>query len=136
MTPAQQLLKNYEAAFTNLDFAKEAEYLADGFISAGPKGSIAQNKQQFLEMAGQVTEFYKKGGFTSVKLLEMYETPITDQYSSVQTHWGATFQKTGDQMTEFDITFIIQLTGSEPKILLFITHQDEEEMMKELGIMQ
>ena len=51
----------------------------------------------------------------------------------VTVHWGVTFGKTGDEMTEFDVTYIIQETGAEPKIIMFITHQDEQEAIKKLG---
>lgn len=49
----------------------------------------------------------------------------------VTVHWGVRFEKTGDDLTEF--TYIIQETGAEPQIIVFITHQDEREAMKKLG---
>ena len=52
----------------------------------------------------------------------------------VTVHWGASFKKTGDEFIEFDVSYIVQETGDEPKIILFIAHQDEEEAMKELGL--
>jgi hypothetical protein len=65
----------------------------------------------------------------------MEETPISDQYSMVKVHWGVTFRKTGDRVIEFDVSYLVQNIGPEPKIILFIAHQDEEEAMKELGLM-
>jgi hypothetical protein len=52
----------------------------------------------------------------------------------VKVHWGVTFLKTGDRMIEFDVSYLVQKTGPEPEILLFIAHQDEEEAMRKLGI--
>jgi hypothetical protein len=52
----------------------------------------------------------------------------------VTVHWGVTFQKTGDEPVEFDVSYIVSETGSEPKIILFVAHQDEEEAMKKLGL--
>lgn len=53
----------------------------------------------------------------------------------VKVHWGATFEKTGNKLVEFDVTYFIQKTGTEPKIIMFIVHQDEERAMKELGLL-
>jgi hypothetical protein len=54
-------------------------------------------------------------------------------YSIVKVHWGITFEKTGNRLIEFDVSYLIQKTEKEPKIILFIAHQDEQKAMEELG---
>jgi len=75
-------------------------------------------------------------GQKSAKILTLDEQPITEQYSMVKVHWGVTFQKTGDKLIEFDVSYLVQKTGKEPKIILFITHQDEQKAMQELGLLK
>jgi len=53
----------------------------------------------------------------------------------VKVHWGVTFEKTGDKLIEFDVSYIVQKIGEEPKIILFIAHQDEQKTMSELGLL-
>ena len=65
----------------------------------------------------------------------MDEIPISNEYSMVKVRWGVTFRKTGNRLIEFDVTYFIQKTGPEPKIIMFIAHQDEEKAMKELGLL-
>jgi hypothetical protein len=65
----------------------------------------------------------------------MDETPISNEYSMVLVHWGVTFRKTGDRRIEFDVSYLVQHTGGDPKIILFITHQDEQQAMQELGLL-
>ncbi len=57
------------------------------------------------------------------------------EYSMVKTHWGVTFKKTGSKLIEFDVTHFIQNIGPEPKIIMFIAHQDEQKSMQELGLL-
>jgi hypothetical protein len=52
----------------------------------------------------------------------------------VKVHWGVTFRKSGDKLIEFDVTYFIQKTDEEPKIIVFIVHEDEEKAMQELGL--
>lgn len=52
----------------------------------------------------------------------------------IKVHWGVTFKKTGDRLIEFDVTYFVQKTGLEPKIIMFIAHQDEQKAMQELGL--
>src|ERR671915_1925863 len=130
----QKLFAEYEKAFAALDIEKSAGFFADAFISAGPRGAIAQSKPEFLKMAHEASEFYKRVGQTSAKILSLTETPISNEYSMVKVHWGVTFRKTGDKLIEFDVTYFIQKTDEEPKIIMFIAHEDEEKAMQELGL--
>jgi hypothetical protein len=130
----ENLFSGYEKAFSNLDFKKSAAYFSDHFISAGPRGTIAQDKKEFIEKSEQAAAFYKSVGQTSARILSKQELPFSDYYSMVTVHWGVTFQKTGDKIIEFDVSYLVQLTGSEPKIILFIAHQDEQQAMEELGL--
>ncbi len=130
----KKMFSEYEKAFAALNVKRSAEFFADIFISAGPNGAIAQNKAEFLKMADQAAEFYKSVGQTSARILSADEMPISDEYSMVKIHWGVTFQKTGDRLIEFDVTYFIQKIETEPKIIMFIAHQDEQKAMKELGL--
>ncbi|MGD9740213.1 MAG: DUF4440 domain-containing protein [Bauldia sp.] len=130
----RNLFRVYEAAFNTLDIERQVDFFADTFISAGPKGTIAQSRDEFMAMSHQAAEGYRSVGQTGAKILAMEETPISDHYSMVKVHWGVTFAKLGDKPVEFDVTYFLQKTGPEPKIIMFIAHQDEDEAMKELGI--
>lgn len=131
----QELFATYEHAFSALDVARQADLFADSFLSAGPRGVIAGSKPQFMQMAEHAAAFYKSLGLSSAKILSMEETPISNEYSFVRVHWAVTFQKTGMKTVEFDVTYVVQLMDEEPKIILFITHQDEQQAMQELGVL-
>jgi len=131
----KRLFVEYEKAFNVLDVEKQVPFFAEYFISAGPKGSIAQGRDEFAKMATKAAEFYRSVGQTSAKILSMDEIPISNEYSMVRIHWGVTFRKMGNRLIEFDVTYFIQKTGPEPKIIMFISHQDEEKAMKELGLL-
>jgi len=119
-----------------LDIEKSAGFFADSFISAGPNGTITNSKTEFLRSASKAADFYRSMGQKSAKILTLDERPITEQYSMVKVHWGVTFQKTGDKLIEFDVSYLVQKTGKEPKIILFIAHQDEQKAMQELGLLK
>jgi len=136
MTDAvKKLFAEYEKAFNALDIEKQVPFFAEHFISAGPRGSIAQGRDEFTKMASEAAKFYRSVGQTSAKIVSMKETAISSEYSMVKVHWGVTFEKTGNKLIEFDVTYFIQKTGPEPKIIMFVAHQDEERALKELGLL-
>ena len=128
------LFKEYETAFDKLDVKKISGYCADSIISAGPKGSIAQNRKDYEKKAEQTNKFYKSVGRNSARIISKRVMPICNDYSMVVVRWGITFDKTGNKLIEFDTSYIIEETGNEPKIILLISHEDEETAMKKLGL--
>ncbi len=131
----KDLFNTYEKAFSALDFEKIAELYADSFMSAGPTGIIARSKAEFLREARTASEFYRSIGQTSARIISMSESPINEQYSLVTVLWGVTFRKTGDTPVEFDISYVVYKARAEPRIILFITHQDEQKAMEKLGVL-
>lgn len=130
----EKLFNQYEKAFDKLDLKAISKFYADTLISAGPKGTISETKKQYEERAEDFANYYRGIGFTSGKILSKKFAPISDDYTMATIHWGVTFEKTGDKPVEFDISYIVQETGNEPKIILFITHTDEQDTIKELGL--
>ena len=128
------LFKEYETAFDKLDLKKISGYCADSFIAAGPKGSITQSRKDFVKKAEQTNKFYKSVGRTSARIISKRVMPICNDYSMVVVRWGITFDKTGNKLIEFDTSYIIEETGTEPKIILLISHVDEEVTLKKLGM--
>lgn len=87
-----------------------------------------------MKLSQQAADFYKSIGQTSARMLSTDEIPVSNDYSMIKVHWGVTFKKTGDRLIEFDVTYFVQKTGLEPKIIMFIAHQDEQKAMQELGL--
>jgi hypothetical protein len=132
----KKLFSAYEKAFSDLDFRTSAEYFADTFMSAGPKGVIAQDKHEFVKLSAQASEFYKSVGQESARIMGMTEVLISREYSLITVHWGVKFKTKGDEPVEFDVSYLVQHIGAgEPKIILFVAHEDEEEAMKKLGLL-
>lgn len=132
----KRLFAEYEKAFDSLEVEKQIPLFAEHFISAGPRGSIAGSREEFMKLSREAADFYRQVGQTGVKILSMRETPISNEYVMVTVHWGATFQKTGDRPIEFDVTYFVENIGDEPKIIMFISHQDEQKAMEELGLLK
>jgi hypothetical protein len=129
------LFDHYGKSFSALDLQNNARVYADNFIAAGPKGTISQTRKEFDKNAEKAAEYYRKAGQKSAEIKSMKETWFGDDYAMVTVHWAAHFEKL-DKPYEFDVSYLVQLTDKEPKIILFISHQDEEEAMKEVAQMQ
>ena len=128
------LFDDYAKSFSALELQKHAGFFADTFVAAGPKGIISQTRDEFMKNADQAADFYRKVGQESVEIKSMKETWFSDKYAMVTVHWAAHFKKLAKPV-EFDVSYLVQLTDEKPRIILFISHEDEEEAMKELGLL-
>lgn len=131
----EKLFADYGHSFSELALHKTAGLYAENFIAAGPKGMISQTRKEFDKNAEKAAEYYRKVGQKSAEILSMKETWFSEKYAMVTIHWGAHFEKLGKPY-EFDVSYLVQLTDETPKIILFISHEDEDEAMKEVARMQ
>ncbi len=134
MDKMDKLFSEYEQCFGKLDFSGIAALYSDAFISAGPKGTIANSKKDFIAQSARASDVYKGLGMNAARILSRYELSISDEYSLVTIRWSVNFAKADNTKMEFDVSYVVQKIGEEPKITLFITHQDEEEAIKKLGL--
>ena len=130
----EALFEDYGKAFSSLALQKQAQLYAETFIGAGPKGIISKTRDEFIEYADKAAEFYRSVGQERAEIKSMKETWFSENYVMVTIHWAAHL-KSLETPVEFDVSYLVQLTDENPQIILFISHEDEEEMMKELGLM-
>jgi len=131
----EELFRDYGKSFSALEMRRIAGLYAEQFVAAGPKGVISQGRDAFLDNADKAAEFYRSVGQESAALLSARETWFGEHYVMVTIHWGVRF-KSLPEPVEFDVSYLVQLTDATPKIILFISHEDEQEMMQQLGLLR
>lgn len=108
MDKLDKLFSEYEKCFGKLDFIGIAALYSDAFFSAGPKGTIANNKKDFIAKAARASDFYKDLGMNAAKILSRYELSISDEYSHVPIRWSVNFAKADNTKMEFDVSYDVQ----------------------------
>jgi len=131
----EKLFEGYGKAFTALEMRRVAGLYAENFVAAGPKGVISQDRETFLANADKAAEFYRSVGQKSAKIKKATETWFSDKYVMVTIHWAVTFESLTEP-AEFDVSYLVQLTDDTPRIILFISHEDEQETMQKLGLLK
>lgn len=131
----EALFKDYGKAFSAMEMRRIAGLYGKDFVAAGPKGVISQSREEFLNNADKAAEFYRSVGQESAEIVSAKESWFSENYVMVTIHWAAKF-KTLARPVEFDVSYLVQLTDDEPKIILFISHEDEQEVMKKLGVLK
>lgn len=139
MTDRESMIKNFFENYASVSMKSEpdlhADLYTDDFIAAGPSGSaVYKNDVQFLEWLKRIYDFNKKTGMVSIQVISVHDHPISKQYSLASVKWGAKYKKTGEELIDFKITYLLQFFQNQIKILAHISHEDQEQVMKKRGI--
>jgi hypothetical protein len=139
-SPSVASLHTFFARYSVLAQNSAAEDLAamyaPTFIVAGPRGSQAfANDSRFLQWIQQVGDFNHQHGMRTLTVRKIQELSLSPRHVLATVRWGSQFDRLGDRVIEFDIAYLLEGTGDEWKILSYVSQQDQEEQMKQLGLM-
>jgi hypothetical protein len=134
MTDYRAFFDDY-ARRSQTDPRRLAELYAPGFIAGGPKGSaIFTNDDSFRDWLHNLSAFNQQRGLQSMQVTSVETRDLSRTHAVATVTWEAHFSKTGDQAVRFDITYLMEDLGPGPHIRAYISHTDEEEEMKRLGL--
>jgi hypothetical protein len=130
----QTFFADYERAFGTLDSEAIVDMYSDSALAASP-GFVGctKDKNELRQGITNAYQMYKRVGLGSVKILNLSEQALGQHFSMVTVRWSTTFQKTGKEPITFDVSYLVQ-NGEKPKIICFVSHEDEQEMMKSRGL--
>lgn len=128
-------IKNFFKQYTALSFSGDSKQLADmyghTFIAAGPKELLQfNNDQHFLKWLDEVHQFNKESGMKEMEAARIETTPIGEFYSSALVSWSVVYEKKPTDPILFEITYILQHHDQTYKIIMFISHEDQQQLMK------
>lgn len=129
--------EDYAVASCEDSEARTARFYADSFIAAGPRGSaVFKNDQHFVTWLKQVREYNQRVGMLALQVVSIEQSiSVSPLHMVVTVEWGATFRKTADRLITFRITYLLERSGDEWKIMAYISEKDQEEEMQKLQLL-
>ncbi len=107
------------------------------FMAGDPNGlSCGRNDQALRDAFIQRKEFFREIGFKRAKILHVEATPLDEKYTMAKVHWHITFEKQLGRPLDFKffITYFLYGPGTGPKAAFWISHDDEQRVMKDAGL--
>jgi hypothetical protein len=113
-----------------------ASLYAPTFIVGGPNGSHAfTNDARFIEWLSRVADFNRQHGMCAVAPVSIREVTLSPLHTLATVAWGARFQKTGDRVIEFEISYLLEKAADEWRILSYISRADQNAEMAKAGLL-
>ena len=131
-----QFFERYAAVSSGPHPEALALLYAPTFIAGGPAGSQAfTNDARFIEWLRTVAAFNREHGMRALDVQSIREVELSPLHTLATVTWGARFEKTGDRLIEFDISYLLERAGADWRILLYISRSDQNAEMAHAGLL-
>jgi hypothetical protein len=119
----------------DVDVEATAAAFADCFVEAGPRGvTCGRNDEAFRAQIPQGYAFYRRIGIRSMRIASLVPTRLDAGHWGVRLGWSAAYASGSAEGTvEFEVLYLLQMTGNGPNIFAYITG-DEEAELRRLGL--
>ncbi|MCD9085221.1 hypothetical protein [Stenotrophomonas sp. SY1] len=137
MTAVEDFFARYEEGANTFDPDLMCSLYTDAFMAGDPNGvSCGRNDQALREAFVQRKAFFAQLGFRQAKVLGIDATTLDAHYTMAKVHWLMVFEKQAGHRQEFRffITYVLYDDGSGPKAAFWISHEDEQRVMREAGL--
>lgn len=133
-TKISNFFKAYGETFDNGE--KLSEFYSDCALASAPKFvGCLKGREELCKVLIQISEYQIKTGMTALVPLKIDTSEIDSLHCWSKVHWGARFKKTGDKTIEFDISYLLRINEKKFSILLYISHQDEQQLRQDLDLL-
>jgi hypothetical protein len=137
VTKIDDFFARYEEGANSFDPDLLCSQYTTEFMAAGPNGvACGRNDQELSKAFVRRHELFRQIGFRRAKILHVHAMPLDDHYTMAKVHWHLTFEKQPHHPLDFKffITYFLYDPGTGPKVAFWISHEDEQRVMREAGL--
>ena len=126
----------YERNIGGSDPAVIAAQYGESFVFAGPHGTQAVKRDDFVKVLPKRQGFFKSVGLRSSTVVALEETSVDDCCVLVKAQWRLRFEPTARPASDIDVS-AMYLLQQEPDGLRIVFQRDYDDLTKrvqELGL--
>lgn len=137
MAKVDEFFARYEQGANSFDPDLMSSLYTAEFMAGDPDGvSCGRNDQALRDAVIQRKKLFQQIGFKRARILHVEATSLDDKYTMAKVHWHMTFERQPGHPLEFKffITYFLFDSGTGPKAAFWISHDDEQRVMREAGL--
>ena len=137
MKAIREFFARYEQGANSFDPDLVCSQYTAEFMGGGPNGVVCgKNDENLRNAIAKRHSFFQEIGFRSAKVLDVEETPLDEHYTMAKVYWNMVFEKEPGHPLDFKfyVTYFLFDPGSGPKVVFWISHDDEWKVMQEAGL--
>jgi len=128
----REFFSEFQRRGRQADPGASAELFAETFLAAGPDGARAVGRGEFGPVLRKRREWLAGLGSDGAELVSVEETWLDERYVLAATRWRMRFGAKGE--IEVVSSYLVDMGGASPAILVYLAHQDLMAALREAGI--
>src|SRR5262245_10370464 len=126
----------YELNIGGADPAAIAAQYGESFVFAGPQGTQAVKRDDFVKVLPKRQGFFKSLGLRSSTVVALEETSFDDSCVLVRAQWRLKFEPTAAPVSDLDLaaTYLLAQHPDGLRIVFQLDHDDLTKRVQELGL--
>ncbi|RUV16279.1 MAG: nuclear transport factor 2 family protein [Mesorhizobium sp.] len=133
----RKLFERYEQQLAgDADMDEVASVYASAFIAASPAGvMVGKNDYQLRQVMEQGYAHYRAIGMKEMRIRAVRVSPIDEHHCVAHVAWTSSYARKDrpDVTIDFDVHYLVQKLGGEPKIFGWVSG-DEQEVLRKHGV--
>ncbi|TIR29557.1 MAG: nuclear transport factor 2 family protein [Mesorhizobium sp.] len=133
----RKLFERYEQQLAgDADMDEVASAYACAFIAASPAGvMVGKNDDQLRQVMEQGYAHYRAIGMKEMRIRAVRVSPIDEHHCVAHVAWTSSYARKDrpDVTIDFDVHYLVQKLGGEPKIFGWVSG-DEQEVLRKHGV--
>ena len=126
----------YESNIGASEPAAIAAQYGDSFLFAGPQGTQAVRREDFVKVLPKRYGFFKSVGLRSSTVVALEEASFDDRCVLVKAQWRMQFGSAAAPVSDLDVfaTYLLQQQPDGLRIVFQLDHDDLAKRVQELGL--
>ena len=138
MSRITEFFERYEEGANTFEAELMSSLYTDEFMACDPNGvSCGKNDDTLKASFVARKAFFEQLGFREARVLGIDETPLDARYTMAKVHWHMRFEKDSGHPLDFQfyITYFLFDSDSGIKAAFWISHEDEQKVMRAAGLL-
>jgi hypothetical protein len=137
-TAVEGFFEAFQRQSNSDDIPSMISHFAETFLVAGPQGAQCMRSTDFAAVLPKRKQLFERLGCQPATLVALQQTPLDARYVIAKTTWRLDFARGNAGMEEVfvDSTYLLDTGSPEFKIILYLTHQDIMQILRERAILQ
>ncbi len=133
----ESFLQRFSANSNSKNLDTEVSHFADLFLAAGPLGGAPIRVEDFSKALPKRRRQLEEAGLVKTTLASLDVTASTERHVVVNSTWAMSFEtkREGSVTIPVSSTFMIDMAGEDPKILVYLAHQDIMQILRDQGML-
>ncbi|HEU4637035.1 MAG TPA: hypothetical protein VFS41_12700 [Edaphobacter sp.] len=128
----EEFLRKYEYNCTLNDGTALVAQFSDPFQIATPEGTKMVDRKTFAAGISRRRQLMKQMGCGEAQMISIATTLLDQRYALARTQWQFSTRDEGKRICT-ESTFLIEDVTGEPKIVLYLSHDDLQGKLSERG---